>query len=130
MIVIPLLLLSACGGKKPAETDSEPAAATISDFSKPMYARGADPAWGLRIQGTTLTLSRGGQPDVVVTAPGAVIEPNKASWTATLPDGQTMTATLYTSDCIDPVSGATYLFSAEVSLPGSSPLAGCAYRTR
>jgi uncharacterized membrane protein len=129
MMIGPLVLLAACGGKPPPEAP-KPAAATVSDFSKPMYARGTDPTWGLTIQGTTLSLSRAGQADVIVTAPGAVIQPNEASWTATLPDGQAMKATLYASECIDPVSGTTYPFSAEVIMPGAGPLNGCAYKTR
>ena len=129
ILIGPLALLAACGGKPPPEPVAKPVASS-SDFSKPMYARGVSPTWGLSIRGTTLSLSREGQADVVVTAPGAVIQPEQASWTATLPDGQTIKATLYASECLDAVTGATQPFAAEVAMPGASPLSGCAYQAK
>jgi uncharacterized membrane protein len=95
------------------------------NFSQPFDARGSNPTWGLTIRGVQLTLTREGQPPIVATAPGAVIQPSEASWTATLPDGQAMKVNLYASPCSDGVSDAKYSFSAEVVLPDSSPLTGC-----
>lgn len=133
MILAPLALaaamaLSGCGGKEPPPdqhvTDDAP-----GDFSRPMYARGTNPTWSLRISGSQLTLSRPGQPDLAVQAPGAVIQPNQASWTAVLPDHTTLKVVLYASSCADPVSGDADPFSAEVDLPGDGGLlGGCAYR--
>lgn len=125
-----LVLLAACGGKPAPKAAAKPVAAVSSDFSRPMYARGNDPNWGLTIRGTDLTFSRVGQAEVVVKAPGAVIQPGQASWTATLPNGQVIKATLYASDCIDPLSGTTYPFAAEVDLGSADRFNGCAYRTK
>lgn len=130
MIAGPLVLLAASGAKPAPEPATKPVAVVSSDFSKPMYARGSDPNWSLTIRGTDLTFTRAGQADLMVKAPGAVIQPGQASWTATLPDGQVIKATIYASDCTDPVSRTTNPFAAEVDLPDAAPLGGCAYRVK
>jgi uncharacterized membrane protein len=123
----PLLLLAACG--KHGANDEKPPTPPppVADFSHDLDARGGDPAWTLTIRGgTQLSLSRPGQPDIVAVAPGAVITPDQGSWTAPLPDGRSMKVTLYASACSDSAGEQTYPYSAEVDLPGESPLGGCA----
>jgi uncharacterized membrane protein len=116
--------LSACGGGN--DSDGKPSAPDVAaNFARPLDARGGEPAWDLTIRGTTLTLSQPNQPPLTVTAPGAVIQAHKASWTAALPDGRSMTVTFYASSCADPASGVTYPFSVEAQLPGAAPLDGC-----
>jgi uncharacterized membrane protein len=128
--MVALLALAACGPKPaPPAAPAAPAApvkAASGDFSKPMEARGTEPFWALSIQGTTLTLTRPDQPVVTAIAPGAVIQPNQASWTGKMADGQEMKVTLYASACSDGMSDHTYGFAAEVDVPGGSPLSGCA----
>jgi uncharacterized membrane protein len=126
LIVLTALALGACGGGDKASDDHPMPPDLASNFSQPLDARGTDPDWGLKIRGTALVLSQPNQPDVAGTAPGAVITAHAASWTAALPDGRSMKVSLYASSCADPVSGATYPMSAEVQLPGATPLGGCA----
>ena len=125
LILLAALALSACG-KSEEPTSPPPAPEAPINAGQPMDARGTSPDWGLKIRGPQLTLNRPNQPDLVATASGAVIKPGQASWTGLLPDGQAMKVTLYASACSDGVSEATYKFSAEVVLPDSSPLTGCA----
>jgi uncharacterized membrane protein len=96
------------------------------DFSRPLDARGTEPFWNVAIRGTTLTLTRPDQPILIATAPGAVIQPNEASWTGKTPEGRELMVTLYTSTCSDNMSEHVYPYSAEVDVPGESPLSGCA----
>ena len=125
--VVALLALAACSPKPaPPAAPAAPVKAADGDFSKPMEARGTEPFWALSIQGTTLTLTRPDQPVLTATAPGAVIQPDQASWTGKMADGQEMKVTLYASACSDGMSGHAYGFTAEVDLPGKSPLSGCA----
>jgi uncharacterized membrane protein len=124
LILLAALALSACGKSEEPKTPGPPTDVAMN-FSQPFDARGSNPTWGLTIRGVQLTLTREGQPPIVATAPGAVIQPSEASWTATLPDGQAMKVNLYASPCSDGVSDAKYSFSAEVVLPDSSPLTGC-----
>ena len=128
LFVLAALALGACGGG-----DSDPGARPLapdvaSNFSQPLDARGADPQWGLKIRGQQLTLDRPNQPDLVATAPGAVISAHAASWTAKLPDGRAMKVSLYASLCTDGAGDLKYPFAAEVVLPESAPLNGCAGR--
>jgi uncharacterized membrane protein len=124
LILLATLALSACGKAEEPKAPGPPPDVAMN-FSQPFDARGSNPTWGLTIRGVQLTLTREGQPTVVATAPGAVIQPSQASWTATLPDGRPMKVTLYASPCSDGIRDATYNFSAEVVLPDSSPLTGC-----
>src|SRR5436190_23564792 len=126
LTMVALLALAACGPKPAAP----PAAAThkgiVSDFSKPMEARGTEPFWTLAIRGTTLTLTRPNQAALTAVAPGVLIQPNQASWTGKTSDGREMKVTFYSSTCSDGMSERAYAYSAEVDLPGESPLTGCA----
>jgi uncharacterized membrane protein len=116
--------LIACSNVEEPKVPSQPDVA--SNFNQPLDARGTDPAWGLTIRGLQLTLARPNQPDIVVTAPSAAIQPSQASWTAVLPDGRNMKVSLYASPCSDGPGDLKYSFSAEVDLPDASPLSGCA----
>jgi len=130
LMIAALLALAACGPKA-AETDAAPppVKTVARDFSKPIDAKGAEPFWALSIRGTTLTLTRPGQPAMTATAPGAVIQPEKAAWTGKMADGRELKVTLYASTCSDGMSDRLYVYSAEVNLPGESPLTGCADTT-
>lgn len=128
LTMVALLALAACG-PKPAEAPPAPAAAPkglVSDFSKPMDAKGTEPFWNLTIRGTALTLTRPEAPPLTAVAPGARITPSEASWTGKTPDGRDLKVTLYASPCSDGMSGHAYPYAAEVALPGESPLSGCA----
>ena len=125
LTMVALLALAACS-PKPAATPAAPPKGIVSDFSKPMEARGTEPFWALTIRGTTLTLTRPNQPALTAVAPGAVIRPSEASWTAKTPDGREMKVTFYSSACSNGMSDRTYAYSAEVDLQGESPLNGCA----
>ena len=126
LTMVALLALAACSPKHAAT----PAAATpkgvVSDFSKPLDAHGTEPFWTLTIRGTTLTLTRPSQAALTAVAPGAVIQPSQASWTGKTADGREMRVIFYSSTCTDGMSERTYAYSAEVDLPGESPLTGCA----
>mgnify|MGYP001605435606 CR=1 FL=1 len=125
LILIAALALAACGKEEEPKAPA-PATNVTININQPLDARGTGPDWSLRIRGVQLTLSRPGQADIVATAPGAVIQSGQASWTAALPDGQPMKVSLYVSPCSDGVTETKYSYSAEVELPDSSPLAGCA----
>ncbi|HEX2815789.1 MAG TPA: hypothetical protein VHN39_05325 [Phenylobacterium sp.] len=126
LIVLAALALGACGGGNKDQGARPPVPDVASNFSQPLDARGADPQWGLRIRGQQLTLDRPNQPDLVASAPGAVISAHAASWTGRLPDGRSMKVSLYASQCADAAGDLKYPFSAEVLLPDSAPLNGCA----
>ena len=124
--VLAALALSACGGAK-SNPDSHPTVPdTASNFTQPFDAQGADPEWSLKIRGPQIALARPGLPDMAGVAPGATTKAHSASWTAALPNRQTMKVSLYASTCTDAQSGAAYPFTAEVVLPDSTPLSGCA----
>jgi uncharacterized membrane protein len=119
--------LGACGGSDSGQQDRRPALPDVAaNFSQPIDARGADPQWGLRIRGVQMTLDRPNQPDVVAIAPGAVITAHTASWTAKMPDGRPMKVSVYASPCSEGTSEVKYPFAAEVVLPDTAPLNGCA----
>lgn len=139
-ILLAALGLAACqpqapdGTPAPPPADAPEAAAVTSspgpaiqttDFSGPMIARGNEPFWAVRMDGTTFTLQRPDHPDVVFAAPGAQITPGRGVWPATAADGQTLTVTLYVSDCSDGMSDLNYPFVAEVAYAGQT-LRGCA----
>ena len=126
LIVLAALALGACGGGDSETHGRPPASDVAANFSQPLDARGRDPQWGLRIRGQQLVLDRPNQPDLVATAPGATITAHAASWTAKLADGRSMQVSLYASPCADGGGDAKYPFSAEVVLPDSAPLNGCA----
>ena len=124
LMLISVLALTACGKPEEPMPPSRPADAAI-DVRRPMDAAGLDPAWSLKIRGLQFTLDRPGQPQIVATAPGAVIRPGKASWDAATADGHSLKVSLYSSICSDGVSEVRYSYSAEVTLPDGSLLAGC-----
>ncbi|WP_293675994.1 hypothetical protein [uncultured Phenylobacterium sp.] len=133
-VVLVLIALAGCQSEKPAapqppQASVEPTGpATRSDFSQPMTARGNEPFWALTIDGTHLKLSRPDHPDLPAEAPGAVITPGQASWTAKAADGQDIKLTLYVSDCSDGMSDRQYPMTAEVALLNET-LRGCADQT-
>ena len=125
--VVALVALAACSPKPVAKPPAPPPPKpVVGDFSRPLDARGTEPFWGLAIRGTTLTLTRPDQPILIATAPGAVIQPNQASWTGKTSDGRDLKITLYASACSDGMSDHVYPYAAEVDVPGESPLSGCA----
>ena len=130
LTLVALLALAACSPKpKEAPPAPAPPATARGDFSQPMDARGTEPFWNLTVRGTTLTLTRPSQPTLAAVAPGAVITPNESTWTAKLPDGREIKATFYASACSDGMSDHAYPYVAEVTLPGETPLSGCADKT-
>jgi uncharacterized membrane protein len=129
LTMVALLALAACGPKPAATPAAAPPKGVVNDFSKPLDAHGTEPFWGLTIRGTTLTLTRPNQAALTAVAPGAVIRPSEASWTGKTPDGREMKVIFYSSACSDGMSDRTYAYSAEVDLPGESPLTGCADTT-
>ncbi|MBS0331735.1 MAG: hypothetical protein JSS35_03120 [Proteobacteria bacterium] len=117
--------LAACG-RSPNATDNPPAPPDVAaNFAQPIDAKAADGSWSLKVRDSQLTLSRYGQPDLTVSAPGAMIEPHQATWIASMPDNQKMTVKIYASPCTDPATTETHAFSAEVDLPDTAPLSGC-----
>jgi len=124
--LIPLLALALCAcGKAEEPQPPAPPPDAVIDVRRPMDASGLDPAWALKIRGLQFTVDRPGEPQIVATAPGAVIQPGKVSWTATTPDGHSLKVNLYSSPCSDGASEVQYSYSAEVTLPDGSLLAGC-----
>lgn len=141
-LALSTLALAACQPQAPGEA-AAPAPATApevvvkeitpaqqkkiatSDFSGPMMARGNEPFWAVRMDGTKFTLLRPDHPEVVFEAPGARVSPGKGVWPAKAADGQTLTVTLYVSDCNDGMSDIQYPFTAEVEFAGET-LRGCA----
>jgi uncharacterized membrane protein len=94
------------------------------DLSGTIAASGTEPAWSLTINGTTLTLRRPGDVDLVGTAPGAVMSLGQAHWNAVTADGHTFTATIYSSYCTD-AQGRQLPFTAEIDVV-TTVLSGCA----
>lgn len=132
-----LLLLAACqpqdpdGAAAPPPADAPPAlepVPTVSDFSRPMTARGTEPFWAVRIDGTKAVLLRPDHPEKAFEAPGAQISPGRAVYEMTAQDGTTMRVTLFVSICSDGMSDLTYPMTAEVELAGEA-LRGCAAPT-
>ena len=128
-ILLAVLAVTACSPKPEAPPPAPAPKAVVGDFSKPLDARGTEPFWALSIRGTTLTLTRPGQPAMAATAPGAVIKPGEASWTGKTADGRDLKVSFYASTCSDGMSGHTYPYTAEVDVPDESPLSGCADKT-
>jgi len=124
LILICALTLAACGKAEEPKLPA-PAPDAAIDLRRPIDATGLNPAWDLKIRGLQFTLDRPGQPQIVATAPGAAIQPGKASWTATTAAGQSLKVNLYSSACSDGVSEVRYSYAAEVILPDGSLLAGC-----
>lgn len=126
LIVLALLALAACQPQGPdrkaaPKADAPPAAI---DFSQPMTARGNEPFWALAINGTQVTLTRPGHPDVTAQTPAPVIQAGRATWIAAAP-GQQITITVYESPCSDGMSDRSYPLTAEVVLLNET-LRGCA----
>ena len=129
LTMVALLAVTACSPKPVAPPPAPAPKASVSDFSKPMDARGTEPFWALSIRGTTLTLTRPGQPAMAAVAPGAVIKPGEASWTGKTADGRDLKVSLYASTCSDGMNDHAYPYAAEVDVPDESPLSGCADKT-
>jgi len=132
--ILPIALLFVACQPTPAEeaaSASRPAAAPpgqLSDFSQPMTARGNEPFWAVRIEGTRFTLLRPDTPPVVYEAPGARISPGVAAWEAKSADGRPLKLTLYVSPCSDGMSDFSYPMTSEVEVDGET-LRGCAAKT-
>lgn len=123
----PLLLLALCAcGKEKEPAADHPTPDVALNFSQPIDAHNSEAGWTLKVRGTQLTLSRPGQPDLVANAPGAVITAHSAAWTAAMANGQTLKVSLYGSPCVETLGGPSWPMAAEITLPGSSPLGGCA----
>lgn len=134
VVLMAALGLAACqpqapdGAAAPPPADAPDAVAarsTTTDFSQPMIARGNEPFWAVRMEGTRFTLLRPDHPEVVFEAPGATITPGKGRWPAKAADGRTLAVTLYVSDCSDGMSDLRYPMTAEVEFGGET-LRGCA----
>lgn len=125
LFLIAALALTACSKPEEPTAPAAPREAPIN-VNQPLDARGTNPAWTLKIRGTQLTFSQSGQPDLVATAPGAVVNPGEAAWAGTLPGGGTMTVRLYASRCAQGPGETKFAYSVEVALPDASPLGGCA----
>ncbi|HEY8573382.1 hypothetical protein [Phenylobacterium sp.] len=142
VLALSALALAACsprtpqGAAAPAPAEAPPVAVKTvapgearaigsTDFSQPMLARGNEPFWAVRMDGVKLTLQRPEQPELVFEAPGATISPGKGVWQARSADGQTLSLTLYGSECNDGMSDIRYPLVAEVEFAGET-LRGCA----
>lgn len=101
--------------------------AAALDLSRDIDARGAKPAWTLKVRGTQFTLSRPGKPDVAAAAPGAAISPTGASWSAKAADGQPLNVALFVKPCN--LGQAQYPMTAQVTL-GAEAMSGCAGYSR
>jgi uncharacterized membrane protein len=120
------LTLGGCGGHRDiAQDDPPPVPDTALNFSQPIDAHGAAGAWTLSVRGTQLILRRPNQPDVVATAPGAVIQAHTASWTGAIAGGGSMKVTLYASNCREGPDMPAWPMAAEVSLARAATLNGC-----
>lgn len=98
--------------------------AAAMDLSRDIEARGAKPAWSLKVtKGVQFSLTRPGKPALSATAPGAAITPAGASWSAKTADGQPLTVSLKTASCT--IGASHYPMSAQITL-GAETLSGCA----
>jgi uncharacterized membrane protein len=131
------LLLMGCQPQAPDGKAAEPpadappaAAAPVSsmDISKPISALGTEPFWSVTVDGTALTLKRPDAADLAFTAPGAAMQPGRATWIAKAADGTQLTLTIYASDCSDGMSDRKYPWVAEVAVLNET-LRGCANTT-
>ncbi len=128
------ILLLACQPQDPDGAPAEapadaPESSQTTDFSGPITARGTEPFWALRIDGTTLTLERMGEAPVAYEAAGAHISPGRGSWAAKGPAGAPLNVTLFVSECSDGMSDLKYPMTAEVKLVTGEILNGCAAPT-
>jgi len=139
LLIAAAILLAACqpqdpdGKAAPAPPDAPappvptPPSGSM-DISRPITARGNEPFWALSIDGTKFKLTRPDHPDLLAEAPGAAIQPGRATWIAKGAKGEQLTVTLYVSECSDGMSDLKYPMSAEVTLLNES-LRGCAAKT-
>lgn len=137
VIALAQVLLTACQPQapdgKPAEPPADaPSAVAVAaapgasmDLSKPITALGTEPFWSVVADGTRLTLKRPDTPDKIFEAPGAAIQPGRATWLAKAEDGAQLTLTVYASECSDGMSDRVYPWTAEVSVLDEA-LRGCA----
>ena len=98
------------------------------DISQPISALGTEPFWSVTVDGTKLVLKRPDAPDRTFTAPGASIQPGRATWVAKASDRAQLTLTIFASECSDGMSDRKYPWTAEVSLLNEA-LRGCAVKT-
>ena len=129
-LLVALAALAACRqqtAEAPAPEPEAPAVA-VSDFSQPMTARGTEPFWAVRVEGTTLTLLRPDAPELAFQAPGMAARPGEAVWEAKAADGQTLKLTIRVSECSDGMSDLRYPMAAEAEVAGQL-LMGCAAKT-
>lgn len=128
-----LPLLAACqpqapdGSPAPPPAEAKPPAGNM-DISQPITALGTEPFWSVKVEGTTLTLTRPDAPPVAFTAPGAAIQSGRATWVAKADDGAQLTLTIYASECSDGMSDRVYPWAAEVAVLNQD-LRGCAVKT-
>lgn len=131
-ILIAALALAACQQEAaeapPPAASAPPPPPAVSDFGQPMTARGNEPFWAVRVEGTRLTLLRPGEPEAAFTAPGMAASPGQATWDAKAADGQTLTLTLRVTECSDGMSDLSYPMAAEVEVAGRL-MTGCAAKT-
>lgn len=100
------------------------ASAASMDLSHDIEARGAKPAWSLKVASETqFTLVCAGKPAVHATAPGAMITPQGASWNAKTADGGTLQVGLDNHACS--LGSKAYPMAARVTFGGET-LSGCA----
>ncbi len=99
------------------------AAAMSLDLGGTIEGKGAKPAWTLQINDTRFSLVRPGKAAVQAAAPGAMITPQGASWSAKTADGRPMQVRLQDRACT--LAGKSYPMTVQVQLDGQT-LSGCA----
>lgn len=119
------VILGSCARKDDTPPPTPEPPPSKMDISGVITAKGADPSWTLTIDGTTLTLKRDGEADVVATSEGATIQPGQAQWQAISPDNYVFTVTLYSSFCDDNPEQKQMPYTAEVDVT-TDVLHGCA----
>lgn len=120
-LLLATLTLVAC--QKPPPAPAAPSA--ITRFSPPLAAHGTEPFWGVKLEGSRLTLSRPDHSDVAATTVLKHLAPTSASWEGRTADGRVLSLAVVQIDCSDGMSDRQYGLGAEVRLDGEV-LKGCA----